>query len=225
MAKSENCPNCGAEVVFRSSGLPAVICDYCHSTVKRIGEALEKIGEVAALPFDVSPIQRGTTGKYDGRNFEVIGRIRLGYEQGSWNDWLCLFSDMTHGWLSESDGQFQMVIEQPLESSHSDLVQRIAAGGDAVPGDRTEIDGQPYFVADARWARCISAEGELPFAATTGWSVYNVDFRNPAGLSANVEREEGEPPGFYMGRYVSLAELEPRYLREIQGWARPEYAA
>lgn len=225
LAQSENCPNCGAEIVFRSPALPAVICHYCNSTVKRIGDAVEKFGEVAALPFDVSPIRIGTSGTYEGRPFDVIGRIRLGYDQGAWNDWLCLFSDMTHGWLSESDGQFQMVIEQSLESTQSELIQRLAAGEKAVPGDRTEIDGQYYTVTDARWARCIAAEGELPFAPTTGWSVYNVDLRNPGGLAANVEREEGEPPGFYMGRYVSLAELKPRDLREIQGWAKPAYAA
>lgn len=219
-----NCPNCGAEVVFRSPALPARICDYCHSTVKRIGEGVEKVGEVAVLPFDVSPIRIGTVGEYDGRPFEVIGRIRLGYDQGSWNDWLCLFSDMSHGWLSESEGLFQMVIEQPVAETGSELIARLAAGGQPEIGERTMIHGEEFAVAEAYRAVCIAAEGELPFAPSTGWEVFNVDLRNASGLSANFEMEE-EGPGFYFGRYVTLAELKPRYLREIEGWAMPDYAA
>ncbi len=222
--QSENCPNCGAEIFFRSPALPAVICDYCNSTVKRIGKALEKIGEVAALPFDVSPIQRGTAGTYDGLNFEVIGRIRLGYDQGSWNDWLCLFSDMSHGWLSESDGQFQMVVEAPIDQVAGDAVQQWAAGGDPEVGERVEINGESFVVTEARWAKCIAAEGELPFAATTGWDVFNVDMRNADGFAANFEREE-DGPGLYVGRYLTLDELSPRNLRPIHGWAMPDYGA
>jgi len=223
--QSENCPNCGAEVIFRSPALPARICDYCQATVKRIADGVELAGEVAVLPFDVSPIQIGTRGEYGGKPFDVIGRIRLGYDQGAWNDWLCLFSDMTHGWLSESDGQFQMVIERPIAETNSDLIQHLAQGGDAAIGDRTIIDGSEFTVSDMRSAKCIAAEGELPFAPSTGWDVFNVDMRDEQGFSANFEREEGEDPGFYVGRYVTLAELKPHSLRAIHGWKMPDYAA
>ncbi len=225
MAKSENCPNCGAEVIFRSPALPARICDYCNATVKRIDDSLTQIGEVSALPFDVSPIRIGTTGEYEGRHFEVIGRIRLGWEAGAWNDWLCLFNDMTHGWLSESDGQFSMVIEQPLSSVRSEQVQKIAQERATELGIRTQIDNRTYTVAEAIWAECIAAEGELPFAPETGWKVYNVDLRNADGFIANIEMEEGEEPQFYMGRYLELSELKPKYLRSIHGWKIPSYAA
>lgn len=223
--QSVNCPNCGAEVVFRSPALPSRVCGYCNSVVTRIEEGVKLAGEVAVLPFDVSPIQLGTSGAFNGHGFEVIGRVRLGYDKGSWNDWLCLFNDMSHGWLSESDGQFQLVREQGLDSIHDPLIAHIAGGGDTAPGERAEIDGIMFTVNDVRDAVCISAEGELPFAATTGWRVRNVDLRGPGGEAANVEREEGEPAGFYLGRYVTLDELNPRNLRPIQGWAMPRYAA
>ncbi|MEM8694748.1 MAG: DUF4178 domain-containing protein [Pseudomonadota bacterium] len=223
--QSENCPNCGAEVIFRSPALPARICDYCHSTVKRIADGVELAGEVAVLPFDVSPIQIGTRGEYGGKPFDVIGRIRLAYDQGAWNDWLCLFSDMTHGWLSESDGQFQMVVERPLTEIRSKLVRRLMKGETVQIGDRTQIDGAEFVVADARKATCVAAEGELPFAPETGWEVFNVDLRDADGFSANFEHEEDEEPAFYMGRYVTLAELNPKNLRAIHGWKMPDYAA
>jgi hypothetical protein len=221
--QSENCPNCGAEVIFRSPALPARICDYCHATVKRIAEGVEKAGEVAVLPFDVSPVQIGTTGEYGGKHFDVIGRIRLGYDQGAWNDWLCFFTDNSYGWLSESDGQFQMVIERPIDGESSELIQRLAQGGDVEIGERTTIDGSDFVVAEARWAKCIGAEGELPFAPETDWDVFNVDLRDAHGFAANFEREEGEPPAFYVGRYVTLAELKAKNLRAIHGWKMPVY--
>ncbi len=37
--------------------------------------------------------------------------------------------------------------------------------------------------------------------------------------------EEDEDPAFYMGRYVTLAELKPKNLRAIHGWKMPDYAA
>jgi len=223
--QSENCPNCGAEVIFRSPALPARICDHCQGTVKRIADGVELVGEVAVLPFDVSPIQIGTSGEYGGKPFDVIGRIRLAYDQGAWNDWLCLFSDMTHGWLSESDGQFQMVVERPLKEIGSKLVRRLARGEKARIGDRTQIEGAEFVVANARTAICVAAEGELPFAPSTGWEVFNVDLRDADGFSANFELEEDEYPAFYLGRYVTLAELKPKNLRAIHGWKMPNYAA
>jgi hypothetical protein len=222
--QSENCPNCGAEVIFRSPALPARICDYCQSTVKRIGDGVDLAGEVAVLPFDVSPIQIGTSGEYGGRSFEVIGRIRLAWGDGAWNDWLCLFTDMSHGWLSESDGQFQMVVQFPLEQCDSELIQRLVDGREVMVGERTEIDGHIFTVAEARKATCVAAEGELPFAPETGWEVFNVDLRNPQGYAANFENEE-EGPGLYLGHYVGLDTLKLRNMRSIHGWAMPDYAA
>lgn len=222
--QSENCPNCGAEVIFRSPALPARICDYCQATVKRIADGVELAGEVAVLPFDVSPIQIGTSGEYGGQTFDVIGRIRLGYDQGAWNDWLCLFSDMSHGWLSESDGQFQMVIERPIDENAPKLIRGLADGQNTQVAARTTIDGSEFVVTDIRSAKCIAAEGELPFAPSTDWEVLNVDMRDEHGFSANFEREEGEDPGFYVGRYVTLAELKPKNLRAIHGWKMPDYA-
>ena len=47
----------------------------------------------ASLPFDVSPIQIGTMGTFEGVGFTVIGRVRWGWTDGSWNEWLLLFDD------------------------------------------------------------------------------------------------------------------------------------
>jgi len=66
------------------------------------------------------------------------------------------------------------------------------------------------------------SEGELPFTAEPGWTIFSVDFRSPTGRVASLQREKGLS-SFYDGRYVTLAELAPRGLRAIEGWPMPAF--
>ena len=50
-------------------------CPFCHSILVRHDVDLEKVGEVADLPPDASPIQIRTEGKFNGKTFVVVGRI------------------------------------------------------------------------------------------------------------------------------------------------------
>ena len=218
------CPNCGAEVTFRSAALPSRICDYCRTILVRRGSGVEAVGQAAALPFDVSPVQIGMRGSFDSRGFEVIGRVRWGWTDGSWNEWLLLFDDGSNAWLGEAMGQFMLLSERPLGDISAEAVNRIATG-EAVPiGSEAEVDGETLIVSDARDATCIAAEGELPFPAPTGLTIFSVDFRSESGRCASLQRE-GDLPSFYDGRYVTLDELAPRGLRAMEGWPMPAYAA
>ena len=218
-----NCPNCGAEIVFRSPALPVRVCDYCQTSVLRIDEGVRAMGKAAVLPFDVSPIRIGTRGTYDGKSFDVIGRVRWGWTAGSWNEWLLLFADGSHGWLGDAMGQFSVLRERALEDI-DDRAIRALARGDFVPvGTGAQIGGEAFVVADNREARCIAAEGELPFVAPAGWTVRSVDFRSASGAAATFQRDK-EESSFYTGRYVTLAELQPRDLRAIDGWKMPAAA-
>ena len=218
------CPNCGAEVVFRSAALPSRVCDYCQTILVRRGQGVEAVGKAASLPFDVSPVQIGTRGTFGNRNFEVIGRVRWGWTDGSWNEWLLLFDDGSNAWLGEAMGQFMLTQERPLGDIAAPAVNALAEGENVPVGSTAEVDGETLIVSDAREATCIAAEGELPFPAPTGLTIYSVDFRTTSGRVASLQREEGMP-SFYDGRYVTLAELAPRNLRAIEGWPMPAYAA
>ncbi|UUL81859.1 DUF4178 domain-containing protein [Sphingomonas qomolangmaensis] len=215
-----DCPNCGAPVTFRSAGLPDRVCDHCRSMLVRSDSGVAIVGVQAALPFDVSPLQIGTRGRFDGRPFEIVGRVRWSWTDGSWNEWLCLFGDNGFGWLGEAMGQFMMTFERPMPRIHSPVLIAIQRGADAPIGDRIELEDDMLTVADAREVECIAAEGELPFTAPPGWRIYSVDFRTTSGRVANMQRD-GDEAHFYDGRYVTLAELQPAGLRAIDGWAIP----
>ncbi|TGX53525.1 DUF4178 domain-containing protein [Sphingomonas gei] len=218
------CPNCGADVVFRSPALPNRVCDYCRSMLVRSDAGVAKVGEVAALPFDVSPVQIGMRGRADDNGFEVIGRVRWAWTDGAWNEWLLLFDDGANAWLGEAMGQFMLLREQPIGKVRTRALREIANGKDARPGTEFQLDQEKMVVADAREVVCVAAEGELPFTARSGWRLYSVDLRGRHGQCATLQRDDQEVT-FYKGRYVTLAELAPRGLRAIEGWTLPSYAA
>ena len=95
------CPNCGAPIEFQWSSAVQTVCAHCRSVLVRHDVDLRKVGEVADLPFDSSPIQIGTTGRFEGDAFTVTGRIVYEYGEGTWNEWHLAFADNTSGWLSE----------------------------------------------------------------------------------------------------------------------------
>lgn len=216
------CPNCGAEVVFRSAALPVRVCDYCRTTLVRSDEGLRQAGRSAILPFDVSPIRIGTRGRFDGQAFEVIGRVRWGWTDGSWNEWLLLFDDGREAWLGEAMGQFMLLAERPLADLRAKTFQRLIRGEEVEVGAEAQLDGERLIAADMRSASCLAAEGELPFTAVGGWTIYSVDFRSPSGRCASLQRDE-DGTHFYDGRYVTLDELTPSGLREIEGWKVPAF--
>lgn len=217
------CPSCGAEIAFRSPALPSRVCDYCRTIVVRRGGGVEAVGQAAILPFDVSPVRIGMRGRYDDLGgFEVIGRVRWGWTDGSWNEWLALFDDGSHGWLAEAMGQYMMTRERALGDLNSRALDLLDKKELVPVGLAAELDGETLQVVDARWARCIASEGELPFTAPTDWRIYSVDLRSPSGRCASLQREEGHPT-LYAGRYVTLDELAPTGLRPIEGWDLPAY--
>jgi hypothetical protein len=71
------------------------VCNYCKSTIVRHDKDLEILGKMSEMPPDMSPIQIGTTGILGKDKFEIVGRQRIGYENGSWNEWYMLFQTKT----------------------------------------------------------------------------------------------------------------------------------
>ncbi len=107
------CPNCGAQVVFRWSSSVQTVCEYCKSILVRTDVDLKKVGEVADLPPDSSPIQIGTEGSYNHKAFTAIGRIIYEYEQGNWNEWHLMLNDGTSGWLSDAQDEYAISFAAP----------------------------------------------------------------------------------------------------------------
>ena len=112
------CPGCGAPVEFKSAQSIYAVCPYCQSTVVRDGDVLKRIGKMAEVFDDYSPLQLGASGKMplDGKDvpFMLVGRAQYKGEQGSWNERNAILPDGSLATLSEDNGNFVFTRGAPL---------------------------------------------------------------------------------------------------------------
>jgi endogenous inhibitor of DNA gyrase (YacG/DUF329 family) len=210
------CPGCGAPVDFRSAQSTHAICGYCRSMVVRDGEVLKRIGKMAELFDDHSPLQLQTAGVWNGKPFTLIGRLQYKYGEGTWTEWHALLQDGTSAYLSEDNGAYVMGLPLPQQAVAPAEVFRIGAS--------TAINGQPFTVASNQPVALMSAQGELPHLPALGQSFAMVELRSQSadsGAAAEViSIDYGQtPPVISKGRAVLLEDLKLSGLREASGKA------
>jgi hypothetical protein len=218
---STSCPQCGAPLEFRSAAAVMAVCGSCRSTLLKRGEAVERIGEMASVFEDYSPLQLGVTGRHESRVFTLLGRIQLRYDAGYWTEWYAAFDDGTFGWLSDASGQYAVTTQQNLDGSADEPPQFDSLR----PGVGFHFGGRRYLASDIRTAQCVGGEGELPFRVGDGWQARVADFRYEDKFItldySDADQQSGKPV-VYAGASVELDTLACQGLRdeaEIRGSA------
>src|SRR5579864_7544610 len=203
------CPNCGAKIVFKWSSSVQTVCAYCKSVLVRTDVDLEKIGQVADLPPDISPIQLNTEGSYKNKSFVVIGRILYQYEQGGWNEWHFMTSDGKNGWLS--DAQEEYAVSFPADN------QKLPAESQLQVGQTFSWNGETYSVSVITQAHFRGVEGELPFQYWDKSEVVFADLRSASRKFATLDYSDTDP-ALYLGELVEFEDLKLGNLRQFEGW-------
>jgi Domain of unknown function (DUF4178) len=205
-----SCPSCGANVDFKSKASVFAVCSFCKSSLVRQNMDLENIGKISDLLDDLTPIQIGTTGMFGKEKFEVIGRLKVGYSDGFWNEWFTIFGDGKVGWLAEAQGFYAFCA--PYFEAKVPAVTSITVGKTVDFGSKGlfEID-------DKRRVRCLYSEGELPFNAMQGRESTSVDLRGFDKEMATIEYADRECR-VYLGAYQDFDEFQFKNLRHIDGW-------
>ena len=205
--KTASCPNCGAPIQFRWSSAVQTTCPFCRSILVRRDVALEKVGEVADLPPDVSPLRIGAAGIYRNKAFELVGRILYQYEQGGWNEWHILFQDGSSGWLSDAQDEYAV-----------SFLSHIEAPRDVRLGQSFAFGGVPFAVVTLTTAHYQGVEGELPFEYWDRADVLFADLRSHDARFATIDYSE-TPPLLFIGESVVFDELKLKNLRRFEGWS------
>lgn len=199
------CPGCGAPVEFRSAQSTHAVCAYCQSTVVRQGDTLARIGKMAELFDDFSPLQLFAAGRIQERGFTIVGRLQYRYQGGHWTEWIAALDDGRIGVLAEDNGAYVFALPHELK--------RAAPAAAALqPGLTTAIDGEPFTVGSHQQVSLVSAQGELPRLPELGRPFTVVELRSDRGLVLSLEYE-AEAPAAYLGRSVPLDELQLTGLR------------
>ncbi|MFM0738859.1 DUF4178 domain-containing protein [Paraburkholderia xenovorans] len=227
---STSCPQCGAPLEFRSAAAVIAVCESCRSTLLKRGEAVERIGEMASVFEDYSPLQLGATGHHENGSFTLLGRIQLRYDVGYWTEWYAEFDDGAFAWLSDASGQYAITTQKELEAQDSALPRFDSLS----PGVPFDFRGKRYLAADIRIAQCVGGEGELPFRLGDGWQARVADFRYEDRFItldySDADSPDGKPV-VYEGESVELAALacqglrDEAQIRESAGRYRGELAA
>jgi hypothetical protein len=207
---SANCPNCGAPVQFKWSSAVQTTCPFCRSILVRRDVNLEKVGVVADLPPDSSPIQIGTEGQFQNKTFVTLGRIIYEYEQGVWNEWHIMFSDGVSGWLS--DAQSSYVITFP-EASPTPL----PPAANLQRGMPFQLGGHNYEITVITKAHYKGVEGELPFEYWDKHEALFADLRSTDGRFGTLDYSQ-DPPTLFLGAGVEYDDLHLKNVREFEGW-------
>ncbi len=219
------CPTCGAQIPFRTSIAAYAVCPYCRTMVVRQDEGIKSIGTMAQLPDDMSPFQIGAAGYYKGVHFGIVGRMRIGWQDGSWNEWFMVSDDMRKGWLAEAQGAYAPCFETTgdLDEVHKGAVAQLAARL-ADPGSAAGLLGHSiglrfakYKIVDVKQAECIASEGELPFSAPQGRKTWSLDLIYGAGQFASIEVGD-DGTRVFEGSYVEWNDLRCSNYRHFEGW-------
>ena len=207
------CPGCGAPVLFRSAQSAYAVCGYCQSTVVRQGEVLSRIGKMAELFDDFSPLQLMASGVLPGagpdnaRRFTLVGRLQYQSDSGPWTEWHALFeADGTSGMLGEDNGAF-------VFSRAASPTRELPSPEHLRVGSTTAIDGKLFTVTANRPVTLVSAQGELPHLPALGRPFPAVELRAGDGEVLTIEYGGGAPM-VSRGRAVALEELQLTGLKD-----------
>ncbi|WP_077002461.1 DUF4178 domain-containing protein [Variovorax sp. KK3] len=200
------CPGCGAPVEFRSAQSTHAVCAYCQSTVVRQGDALARIGKMAELFDDFSPLQLFASGRIRDQPFTLVGRLQYSYDGGRWTEWIAALDGERTGVLSEDNGAFVFAVPHTLQ-------REVPHPSELRVGATTAFNGQNYTVASNEQVRLVSAQGELPRLPELGAPFAVVELRSDTGLVLSLDYDT-HPPGAYLGRAVQLEDLQLTGLRD-----------
>lgn len=209
-----NCPQCGAKVEFRWSGAVQAVCEFCRSVLVRTDLDLKRVGQVADVPEDASPIQINTEGVWRQKAFVVVGRILYEYDQGGWSEWHLLFNDGTSGWLSDAQLEWAVTVQSqgknvPSNPHGVQVGQRLELGG--------ANDFNEFEVTTITTANYKGVEGQLPFQYWDKSRVVFVDLRSSTRAFATIDYSDRTPLVF-VGEFVEFEELRLTNLRQFEGW-------
>ena len=204
------CPGCGAPVEFKSAQSIYAVCPYCQSTVVRDGDVLKRIGKMAEVFDDYSPLQLGASGKMplDGKDvpFMLVGRAQYKGEQGSWNEWNAFLPDGSLATLSEDNGNFVFTRGAPLG-------REVPAADRFRVGMTTAVGGKQFSVSTNITAALVAAQGELPKLAPLGKPFTVVELRSDDGEVLSIDYGT-EPPQIQRGFAVKLDALNMKGLKD-----------
>ena len=162
-ARTFECPSCGGEIKSENAASRSVSCPYCGQTSHLNADSLEAAGNQHLLIDYGSMFSVGMTATLKNHKFRVLGKLRIEYDDGFWDEWFVhLLDSGKNAWIQEDDGAFVFFVEgEGLEDIQYD---NIHVGTNI---SLTDTYNNVFITSKSR-AKVEGGEGELPFAIIPG---------------------------------------------------------
>jgi hypothetical protein len=174
--------------------------------VLRQGETLSRIGKMAELFDDHSPLQLQTSGSWNKKAFTLVGRLQYKYGEGTWTEWHAVLDDGSSAYLSEDNGAYVFSTAMTTQRELPEA-ERFRVGGS------TAINGKSFSVASNQQVALISAQGELPRLPALGHLFAMVELRSQESGEVLSIDYSTQPPNVSIGKPVQLDDLALAGLR------------
>ena len=173
---------------------------------------LARLGKMAEVFDDFSPLQLQASGVYQGQNFTLVGRLQYRYAEGTWTEWYAVFDDALQSvaFLSEDNGAF--VFTRPTT-----VLRSLPTPDQWRVGATTAIDGKSFSVTAVQSVALMSAQGELPHLPSLGVSFAVVELRSADGEVLSIDygaANGGGATSLSRGKSVRLEDLKLTGLRD-----------
>ncbi len=167
MTSTVSCPVCGGSLDGVGPLVRSVECPSCGSWIV-VGDSGWVVGGGDRNRLDAPPfLHVGREGRLGNAAVRVAGRVRLGDEDGAWDEWWLEFDGGTDGcWLEEDEGRYLLHQEQQID---------VRDAGAARVGGTLAAGGRNWLIVESFDARVLGAEGALPLVVPIGARVRCVD--------------------------------------------------
>ncbi len=175
----------------------------------RKNENLHLQGKMAVIAEDLSVLQVGTKGTYLQQNFEIIGQLKVQWQDGFWNEWYVQEESGVQAWIAEALGFFNYTHEIIL--ADTTFLQNIQIG------QSLSFNNISYVASDIKSYIVEGVVGELPFEIQPGLKGVSIDFRGTDSTCAYLDINQNKYR-VYAGKNVDIDELNLTNMRVIDGW-------
>lgn len=175
---------------------------------------LRLAGQMAALLDDTSPLQIGTRGSYEGTSFELIGRRKMQWSGGFWNEWRVWFQGGREACLGEAQGFFSLAFDLKPQPNMGKMERYFAS-------QPFDLLGVRYVVEDVKDAWCVAVEGEFTSEQVQGVAVRSIDATGDALAYLNIEFDKDGKTRTAAGRWFFFGDIPMTNLRQFEGWSVP----
>ena len=153
------CPSCMQSISFRHGETNYLVCKSCNSTIHRTKEdtLVKNTSLEMEQPYEL--LQPGTTGAWNGKQFTILGRMRLWMEETVFNYWTILYRDGSLGMLSEGYGLYSMLTKRTIDTITRSHAETLAYNKARTFGD----DTTGYYLQRKYIAKKCELEGEVLF--------------------------------------------------------------